>query len=246
MKHPDNTEQREIICIPMVPLHNEVVPAHMSGMTKVLGGHVQHIVFVLDMSGSMSRDWSGVVAAYNQYLQRRRHSQSECDLVSVVQFDSSTQVAVDMLPISQAPSELPYRGGGTKFLPAANSAFTLASKTPSTHTPVVVFMSDGEANDAHDATEKFSELNRNIHQSHADDLELHVIAFRGGASTTQLQQIAGSSRNGKLHTSADTAELSDIFVEIAGGADVAVQLEAEIGKRISDAVSDKLSVEYLG
>ncbi len=246
MNHPDNAEQRELVSIPMVQSHNELVPAHSSGKAEVLGGHGQHIVFVLDMSGSMSRDWSGVVTAYNQYIQRRRQNQSECDLVSVVQFDSGAQTTVDMLPISQAPNILHFSGGGTCFYPAADHAFNLASKTPSTHKPVVVFMSDGGTWDADAAAGKFSQLNRNIRQSHDHDLELHVIAFGGGASTTQLQQITGSSRNGKLHTSADTTALSNIFVEIAGGANVAEKLEAEIGKRISDAVSDRLSVEYLG
>jgi hypothetical protein len=34
-------------------------------------------------------------------------------------------------------------------------------------------------------------------------------------------------------------------MDIAGGQDVAGLLEVEIGKRISDAVTDKLSLEYL-
>ena len=237
--HPENTEQRQILCVPLVP-------ANQSQRIDVLGGNGKHIVFVLDMSGSMRCSWSGVVAAYNQYLARRRESQSECDLVSVVQFDSSAQVSVSMTPIGQAPNSLVYRGGGTQFHPAAQSAYQLASGTPSSHAPVVVFMSDGCANDAAAAAGTFSQINRNVRQSLGSDLELHVIAFGGGASTSQLQQIAGSSRIGKLHTSADTAELSSIFVEIAGGGDVADTLEAEIGKRISEAVSDRLDLEYIG
>ena len=77
-------------------------------------------------------------------------------------------------------------------------------------------------------------------------MELHVIAFGAGVNTAQLTQIAGASHKGKVHSSADTAELSNIFVDIAGGQDVASLLEAEIGKRISEAVTDRLSLEYLG
>ena len=71
-----------------------------------------------------------------------------------------------------------------------------------------------------------------------------MVAFGCGASTVQLQQIAGSSQNGRLHTSADTGEHSNIFVEIASGANGAAMLEAGIGKRISDTVSDRLFLEY--
>ena len=239
LAHRNNSEQREITSIPMIPLDR-------SQSIEVLGGHGKHIVFVLDQSGSMSYDWNGVIAAYNQYIARRRQNQSESDLVSVVQFDDHATVSVRMSPIGQSPNNLSYRGGGTSFHPAAQSACELASATPPSHIPVVVFMSDGCAHDAAQAAGAFSHLNRGIRHSHESDLELHVIAFGNGASTQQLQQIAGSSRNGKLQTSADTAQLSNIFVEIAGGSGVADVLEAEIGKRISDAVSDRLSLEYIG
>ena len=236
--HKENTEQREITVIPMVP-ENQIQKV------ELLGGYGKHIVFVLDMSGSMQYHWSGVVAAYNQYIMRRRQNQSDCDLVSVVQFDNSALVTAQLTPITQAPNQLDYRGGGTCFHPAAQSACQLAAATPSSHVPVVVFMSDGEAGDAGHAAGAFSVLNRNERHKRGSDLELHVIAFGSGASTAQLQQIAGSSRNGKLHMSADTAELSNIFVEIAGGDNVAGVLEAEIGKRISEAVSDRLALEYV-
>jgi hypothetical protein len=107
-------------------------------------------------------------------------------------------------------------------------------------------MSDGCSSDAGAAAGSFGVLNREIRSKYKDDLELHVIAFGSGAHTAQLQQIAGSSRAGKLHMSADTAELSNVFADIAGGQDVAGLLEAQIGKGISDAVTDKLSLEYFG
>ena len=245
MNHRDNTEQREIISIPMVPANSELVAANHHRKTDLIGAHGKHIIFVLDMSGSMSTSWSGVVAAYNQYLARRIQSQNQSDLVSVVQFDHSAMISVSKVPINQAPDNLSYSGGGTSFFPAALSAFALASDTPRTNVPVVVFMSDGGTNDASAAAGTFAQLNSNIRQSHGSDLELHVIAFGSGASTSQLQQIASSSRNSKLHTSANTAELTNIFVEIAGSSNVTEMLEAEIGKRISEAVSDRLSLEYI-
>lgn len=47
------------------------------------------------------------------------------------------------------------------------------------------------------------------------------------------------------YSSLDTADLSNIFVKIATGKEAAKVLETEVGKRISEAVMDKLSLEYM-
>jgi uncharacterized protein YegL len=198
----------------------------------------KHNIFVLDESGSMQHEWAGVVSVYNKYMQSRRQRQNESDLVSIVQFDGGARVTCQLQIIVNAPTELGYSGGGTCFSPAALSAYDLAQKTPSSHTPVVIFMSDGQANDSQAAANTFAALN---------DIELHVIGFGGGTDTSQLQQIARASANGKVHTASDIDSLSKVFVQIAtGGDDVAKVLEAEIGKRISEAVTNRLSAEYLG
>lgn len=247
LNHPRNTEQKEIISIPMIPENRDIVLAEtQTTRGEVTGDHGKHIIFVLDMSGSMNQDWSGVVEAYKKYIACRKQTQSESDLVSVVQFDDHASTTVSMVALNDTPDNLSFSGGGTSFYPAAQNAFEIATKTPYTYTPTIVFMSDGETYDAPAAAGKFSELNRNVRQRTGNDLELHVIAFGSGASTGQLQTIANSSRAGKLHLSADTAQLSNIFVEIASGGDVVEVLQAEIGKRISDAVSDRLSLEYIG
>ena len=50
---------------------------------------------------------------------------------------------------------------------------------------------------------------------------------------------------GRVYSAADVGDLSKVFVQIAGG-NVATVLEAEIGRRISDAVTNRLAAEYLG
>lgn len=75
---------------------------------------------------------------------------------------------------------------------------------------------------------------------------LYVAAFGSGTNQAQLQQIASASRNGCVHPSSDSAELASVFVNIATNQNVATFLESEIAKRISEAVSDKLSLEYFG
>ena len=73
-----------------------------------------------------------------------------------------------------------------------------------------------------------------------------VIAFGSGTNQAQLLQIASASAAGKVHASSNTAELAGVFVDIASNQNVSLLLESEIAKRISEAVSDKLSMEYFG
>ena len=148
---------------------------------------------------------------------------------------------------SSAPDNLDFLGTGTQFYPAAQSAHAVAVQTPTTHAPLVVFMSDGGASDAGSAASTFAQLNSHVKSHHGNDLELHVIGFGGGCNTTQLRAIANASPYGSLHTASDIHNLSNLFVQIAGGGDnVATVLEEEIGKRIYDAVTDRLCAEYAG
>ena len=73
-----------------------------------------------------------------------------------------------------------------------------------------------------------------------------MIAFGSGVDNARLQEIAGASRAGKVHASASTADPASVFVSIATNQNVATLLESEISKRMSEAVSDKLSLEYFG
>ena len=163
-----------------------------------------------------------------------------------MQFDSSARVTLRLQPIGSAPQNLGYRGGGTNFAPAAYEGSQVTASTPATHTPMVVFMSDGGTNDSHIAARTFSALNSTVRSKHGSDLDLHVIAFGGGADRRQLQEIRQASPNGVVHLSSDTVQLSNIFVGIAGGQQVATALQNEIAKEISEAVSESLSLEYLG
>lgn len=239
--HPDNKSDRGITRIPMVP--NDQQAQITSSSSSAQG---RHIIFVLDESGSMDGYWAGVVEAYQKYISKRKESQSDSDLVSVVQFSDGSRITVQSNPLSAAPTQLSFGDGGTCFHPAAIDACNLARGTPSSHVATIVFMSDGEAGDASSAAREFSVLNGTVSQMTGQDLELHVIAFGSGASRAQLQQIASASKNGKVHASANTADLASVFVSIASNQNVATLVEAEIVKRMSDAVSDKLSLEYFG
>jgi uncharacterized protein YegL len=239
--HVDNKEECEAVSVPLVKTNPKIISSAQTNSNK-------HIIFVLDESGSMGGDWGGVVVAYNNYKEHRLDQQLGSDLVSVIQFDDSARLTVHLENIASAEKNLSYSGGGTNFTPAALTAHIVAMQTPTTHTPLVVFMSDGMANDedAKNAANTFVSLNSNVKMQHGDDLELHVIGFGNGTDTSQLRSIANASAKGSLHTAPNLTKLSEVFVQIAGGKDVANVLEEEIGKRIYDAVTDRLSAEYAG
>ena len=239
-EHPENKSDGGIVLIPMAPKNQ--LPKSVNSFT----GHGRHIIFVLDESGSMHYDWSGVVEAYRKYIEKRKQSQSCNDLVSVVQFDTSSRITVSKVSLSNAPKQLSYNGQRTYFHPAALDACKVAHDTPETHTPVIIFMSDGEADDADAASREFSILNQRVSSATGKDLELHVVAFGNGASKSQLETIARASNVGKVHASANVEDLANVFVAIATNANVATVLESEISKRMSEAVSSKLSLEYFG
>ena len=123
----------------------------------------------------MGYSWSGVVVAYNQYVSKRKQSQSDSDLVSCVQFDSRARTTVRQQSLSGAPTTLSYHGGGTAFHPAAMEACKLARETPKSHIPAIIFMSDGQAGDASHAAMEFSVLNDCVSKTSKNPLELHVI-----------------------------------------------------------------------
>jgi hypothetical protein len=78
-------------------------------------------------------------------------------------------------------------------------------------------MSDGMA-DEHDSVntaQLFSVMNSEVQQRWRTHLELHVIAFGSGLDTRQLANIMRSSARGRIHSSANVSQLSDIFIEIA-------------------------------
>jgi len=233
LEHPENKENHEITAIPMV------APGSL-----VTASRIKHIIFVLDESSSMLCNWAGVVEAYKNFMSRRLHDQVMSDIISVVQFSNSSRITLQTQSLSTASRELSHYGGGTKFYPAAKTACQIVRENMDVHDPIIIFMSDGEAADAAAAAAEFSSLRNQILQRHNRDLELHVIAF-GLAKMTQLQKIASSSDIGKLYTSADTAELSNIFVNIASRVDVASLVETEVAKRVSDLIEDRLSLEFM-
>ena len=82
------------------------------------------LVFVLDMSGSMSDLTDDTIGGFNSLIKDQKEGEGEA-LVSTVLFNTSTRVMHDRLPISEV-EEMTHReyraGGGTALLDALGGA----------------------------------------------------------------------------------------------------------------------------
>lgn len=107
--------------------------------------------------------------------------------VSVVQFGSGARVTQQMVPLQGAAPQLSPQWSGTRFLPAVETAANLvrASGPASGYTAVVVFMSDGAADDSAPAARTLERLA----QQHGNQFSSHTVGFGSGAPRT-LEQMA--------------------------------------------------------
>jgi Mg-chelatase subunit ChlD len=216
-------------------------------MCSMTGQHTaasrsSHIVFVLDESGSMEgRPWTELGNAYAQFLNRRDTDQGCGDIVSVIQFTGGTRVTVERQPLVTAPRQLVQRSGGTQFAPALTAAEAVLCDP---HVPhgmhsVLVFMSDGQANDSAQAAATITALR----QRRIPALKTEVIAF--GRSNMQCLQQLATAGGCTVRTALDGAALARQFVAIASGMSAGAELFREIGARISEHVADKLVQDHL-
>ena len=105
-------------------------------------------------------------------------------------------------------------------------------------------MSDGQSHDTSDATKIFCHINTFLINAQNSYLDLHVIAF-GGVNSQKLNKIVGASSKVKIHSSAETSDLSQTFVDIAGGEEITDFIEIDTDKQVSEAVAGHLAIEYL-
>jgi len=203
-----------------------------------------HVIFILDDSGSMSGSpWNDLTLAYKAFLRKRVSDQGgQGDMVSIVIFNSSSRIVGPIIqPIKNAPKHLDYNGGGTCFLPAMLDGEKCLNETPLNKCPVVVFMSDGESDDYEQAADVSLRMFANCDAKNVS-LQIHTIAFGSGAKRDALKKVA--TRRGKFHNAPTGFDLQETFKVIAANAGPSDTIFKEVGSRIAEAVTDKLTIEY--
>lgn len=100
---------------------------------------VQHIVFCLDESGSMSGSkWAALQQAFESFCRQKLHDQGGDHFASVIQFASSERVTYEHMQIRNIGS-LTMQSGGTEFGQPLRRALQLFQRHHS-KAPVLVFM----------------------------------------------------------------------------------------------------------
>ncbi|CAF1528181.1 unnamed protein product, partial [Rotaria sordida] len=201
-----------------------------------------HFVFVLDESGSMSgQKWTDLTDAYNMCLEKRLEiaQQLSKDFISIVQFDDDARVICSASPLSNGIPRLAHMTEGeTSFSPALQKAMEVLNKVTDGYIPVLLFMSDGQGEGGP------SEMAGIYTNYKSRGLQVHTIAFGKDADTATLEQLADAA-HGKFHKCITGAELAKTFVQISTALTSVDGLIQEFAKKVSDAATNKLMLEFL-
>ena len=137
------------------------------------------------------------------------------DLISVVNFDSNARVICEAVLVRDAPTVLPFHGGGTDFGPAMRAAHALLGRDignaeRESTTPVLIFMTDG-----HGSTLEGAALLHAIRAAHESrSMQCFIVGFGQGVHTSTLQEFANAGR-GTYFAVPDIDALTGAFVDIA-------------------------------
>lgn len=198
-----------------------------------------HFVMVLDESGSMSgQPWSELMRAYMNFLSQRCDDQHPGDKISVITFNDAPYVQITLADIRAAQRNLNYRSGGTSFAPAVQAASQVIGQGDPSLRPIVIFMSDGQADDA---TSTVSSLHS---QYQARGLKFNTVAFGSGAGTTLLQSMANAG-GGQLFTASSGIQLSECFAAIGQQCRATQGLVDMLSKKISEMIATKIVVDFI-
>jgi uncharacterized protein YegL len=140
--------------------------------------------------------------------------------------------------LSDIPQLASMSGGSTEFSPVLNKALEVLNKTANTHIPLLLFMSDGAGNGG------LNEMT-NIYKNHQSrGLHVHTVAFGNDADSKTLTQLAQAG-GGKFHKSITGVDLANTFVQISTQLTAVDGLINEFAKKVSDAATNKLMLEFL-
>lgn len=202
-----------------------------------------HFIFVLDESGSMrGTSWNHLSEAYDWFIQSRRNDQGFNDLVSVVQFNGSSRVIFQNASISSCSRLGGMKGGDTNFIAGLNIADPLVRSTPSTHAPIIMFMSDGGHCSGGDPTSTV----RTMYSAYrSKGLCLHTIFFGSSKSGHPLLQSMAQAGGGSYYTAVNNVTLAEVFTSIAANSKTTDVLASKLGSKISSQIANKIVLDFL-
>lgn len=201
----------------------------------------KHFIFLLDESGSMvsTKRWNQLQEAYKCFIDSRIKLQS-IDYVSVVTFNLEAYLhEPSRISVMETNRNLGIaKGCGTKFTPPFTIAEKLVSKENDAQ-PIIIFMSDGEAEDPTAYIEK-----KLMNPFRKKGLKIYSIAF-GSNKLDILNKIASVGGTQAAKRAEDGIELTTIFEEIAiADSRVLNELVNRLAENVNKEIGNKLILEY--
>jgi Mg-chelatase subunit ChlD len=215
--------------------------------SRTLPVHAYHFVLCLDCSYSMETEcdrgctrWEALMRAYRKLLRQRIAGQCTGDLVSVVTFSASPNVEFQLAPVTRARQKLQCSSAGTAFGPALEACGPLLGNTPDGHTPVLIFMSDGE-DQSGTAMDKMKQLWQ-LHSGRG--LKVHTIAF-GCSEGLQLLKDMAAAAGGHYHEAMTGLDLGATFERIAAGCTIMDSMVATFSNKLSEMITTRITLDHL-
>ncbi|EQC37943.1 hypothetical protein SDRG_04960 [Saprolegnia diclina VS20] len=204
----------------LAPGHTRV-QGHVFNCKHYAGRGLDHHVFVLDASGSMSgQPWLDVTAAVHAYLaeQRAKKGPNCADIVSVVTFSSRGRIEFEARSMDEmAQVQIPFQGQGTDFDTGLRCAIEVLSRNQhARYTPVVLFFSDGYPNTSSSGVY----LAQHIATTFGRHQLLSFLVGFGQMNFVCLEQLAVHMQ-GTFHNAVSGIDLLETFKQIS----VAVHLK---------------------
>jgi len=183
--------------------------------SQTVGENGLHVIVCLDDSYSMSgQRWKEAVHAFRAFWKELAADQMVSKHVSVIIFNSEVRLAHEMAPVSGSPLELQFKGGQTAFAPPVFAASQLIAQhgPDQGYTAVVVFMSDGVAGDAGNATQELE----NLAVAHGSHFASYTVGFGSGASRTlESMAFANGAQESRNYSTANVGNLASAFSKVA-------------------------------
>ena len=209
-----------------------------------------HIIFCLDDSLSMLRDWRRLLDSFRSFLNMRVADQAVHDLVSVIQFSHTAELICDAEPVSTVSRNLDIRGGGTCYNPALLLVQEQLKRAEGTHRSLVVFMSDGGNGSEPDRQLPVRTLT-DMYRDAASPFDYYSVAFGQEQPASKFAVLkdmavaAGKTVETGFRLAKDDLELLKQFTAIAQSCSPTEALVVGATRTIADDVFRKITPEVL-
>ncbi|KAA6402261.1 MAG: hypothetical protein EZS28_002207, partial [Streblomastix strix] len=159
----------------------------------------RHSILILDGSGSMGGNpYSKLIVASNQYISTQSQNGGT---ISVISFSGSANMIFERQNRKLGPME-GYKGGGTNFQTALQTAIPLVQRNPPQYECRILFFTDGNGNDA----------TTQCNQLAAMKVKIDVVGF-GSLRENSLNGLVRCG--GQVSIGKTMAEVAEIFQKIS-------------------------------